>query len=59
VTSTLGFPTVGSKLISPDAPLWKFRFLPIHSTCASHIAHLFSCNYLIPGFWKALRTLHG
>jgi hypothetical protein len=20
---------------------------------------LFSCNYLIPGFWKALRTLHG
>src|SRR5260370_42178156 len=39
VTSTLGFPTVGNKLISPGAPLWEFPFLPIHSPCTSRIAH--------------------
>src|SRR6266566_1476015 len=39
VTSTLGFPTVGNKLISPAAPLWEFPFLPIHSPCTSRIAH--------------------
>jgi hypothetical protein len=39
VTSTLGFPTVGNKLISPGAQLWEFPFLPTHSPCTSRIAH--------------------
>jgi len=39
VTSTLGFLIGGSKLTSPDAPLWESQILPIHSTCASRSAH--------------------
>jgi len=39
VTLTLGFPTVGNKLISPGASLWEFPFLPIHSPCTSRSAH--------------------
>src|SRR5438034_8674396 len=39
VTLTLGFPTVGNKLISLGAPLWEFPFLPIHSPCTSRSAH--------------------
>jgi len=46
VTSTLGFPTVGNKLISPGAPLWEFPFLPIHSPCTSRSAHV-SSNWFL------------
>jgi hypothetical protein len=56
VTSTLGFPTVGNKLISLAAPLWESLFLPIHSPCASRIAHETIAQQLLS---KELFPVHG